>query len=140
MNLSLLHENFIRNSFPTALGKLPINLKKIERPVIPVDKWEIKGEPKFLTKIFRFQSISARNEFLKFLLKYEEETNHGSSLMIRDEIVKISLRTKNIDEITSLDKEYASFADETFKDIVMYSGFPKGDLKHEYSSTKRNDK
>ena len=78
--------------------------------------------------------------FLKFLLKYEEETNHGSSLMIRDEIVKISLRTKNIDEITSLDKEYASFADETFKDIVMYSGFPKGDLKHEYSSTKRNDK
>jgi pterin-4a-carbinolamine dehydratase len=140
MNLSLLHENFIRNSFPTALGKLPINLKKIERPVIPVDKWEIKGEPKFLTKIFRFQSISARNEFLKFLLKYEEETNHGSSLMIRDEIVKISLRTQNIDEITSLDKEYASFADETFKDIVMYSGFPKGDLKHEYSSTKRNDK
>lgn len=140
MNLTLLHENFIRNSFPTALGKLPINLKKIERPIIPVDKWEIKGEPKFLTKIFRFQSISSRNEFLKFLLKYEEETNHSSSLMVRDEVVKISLRTRNIDEITSLDKEYATFADETFKDIVMYSGFQKGNLRDEYSSTKRNDK
>ena len=140
MNITALHENFIRNSFPTALGKLPVNLKKIERPVIPVDKWEIKGDPKFLTKTFRFQSISARNEFLKFLLMYEEETNHGSSLMIRDEIVKISLRTKSVDEITSLDKEYASFVDETFKDVVMYSGFPEGDLKNGHSSSKRNDK
>jgi pterin-4a-carbinolamine dehydratase len=126
MKLAKIHENFIRESRETILwNQLPIKAKDIETPIVPVERWEIRGDPKFLTKIFRFQNLSERNEFLKFIFNYEKETNHGSSLLIRDEIVKISLRTKGVDEITSLDKEYAKFADETFKDVVIFSKISK---------------
>jgi pterin-4a-carbinolamine dehydratase len=126
MKLAKLHESFIRNSHSTLLrNQLPIRAKDIETPIIPVEKWEIKGDPKYLTKLFRFQNLNERNEFLRILFAYESDTNHGSSLFVRDEIVKISLRTKGIDEITSLDKEYAKFADETFKDVVIFSKISK---------------
>jgi len=126
MKLSKLHENFIRDSKTSLLrNQFPIRAKEVETPVVPVERWEIKGEPKFLTKLFRFQNISERNEFLKVILSYELETNHGSSMLIRDEIVKISLRTKDIDQITSLDREYAKFADDVFKDVVVYSKISK---------------
>jgi pterin-4a-carbinolamine dehydratase len=123
MKLTQLHENFIKGSMaPMPWGHAPIKATKSMPPIIPVEKWEIKGDPKFLTKTYRFQSTRARNEFLKILLGYEEESNHGSSMMIRDEIVKISLRTKTVEEITSLDREYAKFADDAFKDVIIFSG------------------
>lgn len=126
MKLSKLHENFIKESQTSFLrNNLPVRVGDIETPVVPIEKWEIKGDPKYLTKIFRFQNLNERNEFLKIIFDYEAETNHGSSLLIRDEVVKISLRTKGIDEITSLDREYAKFADESFKDVVIFSKISK---------------
>jgi len=126
MKLVKLHEDFIKSSQTSLLGnRLPIRPLEVEVPIVPIERWELKGDPKYLTKLFRFQNLNERNEFLKILFMFEKETNHGSSLHIRDEIVKISLRTKGVDEITSLDKEYAKFADETFKDVVIFSKISK---------------
>jgi pterin-4a-carbinolamine dehydratase len=39
-------------------------------------------------------------------------------MIIKEETIQVELLTKNVEQVTELDKEYAKYADDVFKDIV----------------------
>ncbi len=119
MKLKKLHESYIEASRrPMSLGRLPIDPKKVELPVVPMEKWVLKGDPKKLVKTFRFRRPGDRNMMINALLEYEEEVKHNADMIIKEETIQVELLTKNVEQVTELDKEYAKYADDVFKDIV----------------------
>ena len=119
MKLSLLHESFIDKARrPMSFGKLPIEPLASGVSIIPVDRWETVDSPKRLRKKFKFMSNSDRNTFVSELFEYEKKVGHHGVITIDESEVTLDLRTKDIDQITELDKEYSKYADILFKDIV----------------------
>jgi pterin-4a-carbinolamine dehydratase len=122
VKLKKLHESYIEASRrPMSLGRLPVDPKKVELPVVPMEKWALKGDPKKLVKVYRFRRPGDRNMMIMSLLEYEEEVKHNADMIIKEETLQIELYTKNVDIVTEVDKEYAKHADEVFKDIVYTS-------------------
>lgn len=100
------------------LAKLPISPLKSEAPIIPMDRWELKGDPQALVKKFTFRRMTDRTLFINQVLLYEEETNHNATIVIDGENVYVRVLTKHLDQVTEVDREYASFVDSAFKDVV----------------------
>lgn len=97
-------------------GRLPVMPRGKDVPVIVTDKWrKIDG---CLVKTYQFSALELRNDFIRQILGHEEEVQHSAKITIEENSVTISLRTKDIDQITELDKEYARWSDELFKDVV----------------------
>lgn len=117
--LQRLHEEFIDHARrPMTFGRLPIRPVKGDVAIVPVDRWETTKDPVRMKKTFKFFDNELRNFFVKKLFEYEIETQHNSNLNIDEGIVSITLYTKDIEQITDLDKEYAKFADLLYKDVV----------------------
>jgi pterin-4a-carbinolamine dehydratase len=122
MTLKKLHESFIeRSERPMSFGNLPVEPKKSVVPIIAIERWQKIG--KCIVKTFMFMEQSQRNDFIKALLDYELQVQHNASMTINESNVELTLCTKDVDEVTSLDKEYASFADTVFKDVVRSSAW-----------------
>lgn len=119
MKLAQLHESFIGNARrPMSFGKLPIVPLESGAAIIPVNKWETIESPKRLHKTYKFFSKEMRNNFVASLFEYESKTQHHAMITINEDEVTLDIRTKDLDQITELDKEYALFADVLFKDMV----------------------
>lgn len=118
MNLKQLHEEYIAVARrPMQFGKLPIVAKNVELPIIPTERWVRSGDPKVLTKTFKFRRHNDRDAFVMFCFKYEAEVGHHARLIIEADSVKVELKTHGVDQVTELDKEYATFCEHTFKDL-----------------------
>lgn len=117
MSLKKLHEEFIEKANrPMSFGALPIEPKEAEVPVIAVERWrEVEGA---LVKRYQFRRPGDRDRFVMALLEYEHEVQHNARLVIEGDQVALRLVTHDVDRVTELDKEYARFADATFKDVV----------------------
>lgn len=123
MSLKKLHEEFIRNSNVELPGvhRLPIKAVKSDTPLIPQNRWEVVKDSTghaYMSKTFEFLSIHDRNMFIRDMLTYEEEFEHCSSMTTTDNSVTLVITTKSIG-ITEIDKDYARYADETFKDVTF---------------------
>lgn len=119
MKLSRLHEEFIDKARrPMSFGRLPISPLEGDVAIIPVEKWTKVDSPLRLRKTYKFLSSSARNRFVEGLFEYEDRTNHNAMITVDEGQVTLDIRTKDVDQITELDKEYAKFADVLFKDVV----------------------
>lgn len=102
-------------------GRLPIKPVENDLAIIPVEKWVKADSPTRLKKKFRFRSQKLRNEFVKEIFDIEIEKNHNATITIDEDFVVIELRTKDIDQITEIDKEFSKTIDVLFKDIVYIS-------------------
>lgn len=120
MNLSNLHENFIDDARRPMLstGKLPVNKREAEVPVIAVEKWRKVGTKKALTKTYHFMKPQHKVEFVKQIMDLEAETNHQVTLLAEGDKVSLGLLTRGVEQVTELDREFAKQADEIFSDIV----------------------
>jgi pterin-4a-carbinolamine dehydratase len=115
--LRQLHEEFIDKARrPMQFGRLPVMPRGKDVPVIVSDKW--KKADNTLVKTYRFLSVELRNDFVRQLLAYEEKVGHHSTMTLQSDTVTLTLQTHDIEQITELDKEYARWADELFKDVV----------------------
>jgi len=122
MRVSSLHEVFIEKARrPMTFGRLPIKPVENDLAIIPVEKWVKVDSPPRLKKKFRFRSQKLRNEFVKEIFDIELEKNHNAAITIDEDFVVIELRTKDIDQITEIDKEFSKTIDVLFKDIVYTS-------------------
>ena len=118
--LQVLHEEFIEKARrPMTFGRLPINAKEVELPVVPMNKWTKEGDPKALKKTYKFRRPDDRNNFIRELLEYEEEVEHNADISISEDSVTLKIYTKDIKQITEIDTEYAKFADSLYKDITI---------------------
>ncbi len=129
MKLINLHEVFLDAARRQInFSKLPIEPLKNGAAIISVDKWEKVLSPIRLHKTFRFVSQEKRNEFIQELFEYEAKTQHNATIIIDENNVTLDIRTKDVDQITELDKEYAKFADVIFRDIA----YSRSDTDNEF--------
>lgn len=118
-HLKRLHESYIDKARrPMAFGKLPIAPLASGVAIIPVDRWETVDSPKRLHKAYKFISNNLRNAFVEGLFDYEKKIGHNAKITVEEYKVTLDVYTKDIDQITELDKEYAQYADVLFKDTV----------------------
>ena len=103
---------------------MPVTVKQAEAPVIAVERWKKVGQPATLTKTFHFRRSGDRNLFVTAILQYEEEIQHHAMMQLDEDIVTISLITKDTEQITEIDKEFARYCDVVFKDIVYMPDVP----------------
>lgn len=121
MSLKLLHESFIaKANRPMQFGKLPVDPKEAEVPVLAVDRWRRSNGA--LTKTYSFRRTGDRERFINSLLDYELDVQHNAVMTVDGPNVSLRLTTHDINDVTELDKEYAAFADVSFKDIVYSTG------------------
>lgn len=117
--LSQLHEEFIDKARrPMTFGALPVVSVNRDVPIIASNKWEKVESPTRLRKKFQFMSQEDRNTFVRELLDYEDEVKHNATITVQEDEVVLDVRTKDIDQITEIDKEYAKHADELYRDVV----------------------
>ena len=122
MKISQLHEEFIDKARRSMLfGRLPIKPLESGVAILPSEKWEKLESPLRLRKRFSFMSQEKRNLFVVELFEYETKTGHNATITIEEDRVILDVRTKDVDQITELDKEYAKFADILFRDVVYSS-------------------
>jgi len=116
-HLARLHEEFIDKArLPMNFGKLPVMPRGADVPLIPVNKW--LKESNLLKKKYEFRLKSQKREFVTEILDHEEEVGHSPLLTIEEDSVTVTLQTKDIESITELDKEFAKWLDELYKDVV----------------------
>ena len=117
MKLRQLHEEFLnRARRPMDFGRLPVMPRGRDVPLVPSARWEKSNNS--LVKTYEFISKDLRNDFVRQILMHEEDVGHYALITIREDTVMLVLQTKDVKQITELDKEYASVADELFKDVV----------------------
>lgn len=102
----------------TSFGDIKPIEPKTRKVIIPQDRWLQNQEAKTLEKTFMFKSIEKRNIFLERLLVYEKNKKHNARILIDEFIVKIKLHTKNIKDVTELDREYANYVDSVYRDVL----------------------
>lgn len=97
--------------------------ENIELPVQPVEsKWEIKENPERLVRTFSFDDLTSRNWFLSEILENEKSNKHYGKILVSGLEVKIEVNTHDLDRITELDQEYASYCDEVMGDVDFIVG------------------
>jgi len=118
-HLKTLHESFIDKARrPMIFGKLPIAPLSSGAAIIPVDRWETVESPKRMRKTYKFISNELRNAFVESIFDYEKKVGHNAKITVEEDKVTLDVYTKDVDQITELDREYAEYADVLFKDIV----------------------
>lgn len=114
--LMLLHEDFIKQAKRPMFGGLPITPKMSEVPVFPMERWQdVDGT---IIKRYQFRRPADRDRFILTLLQYEADVQHHADLHVKEGSVQVSLFTKDLDKVTEIDREYATFSDMTYRDIV----------------------
>jgi pterin-4a-carbinolamine dehydratase len=123
MTMSSLHRGLITEAHADLPDqhRVPIKARTPVAPVIPQDRWEMRkdsGDLTLITKTFRFARSNDRNEFIRDILRYEEEFEHRAVITIDEGNVTLALTTKGVG-VTEVDNEFATYADETFKDVTF---------------------
>jgi pterin-4a-carbinolamine dehydratase len=118
--LTALHEDFIKNANQQMLfGRLPISAKQAETPILAKERWRILDG--YLVKKYIFRVPQDRNRFIIGLLNYEQEVGHNALLMACEGEITIKLITQDVNKVTEIDKEYASYCDVLYRDVVYSS-------------------
>ena len=85
-------------------------------PLIAMDRW-VPIDRKFIKKRFAFREHDLRDRFLIDLLAYEKEHGHRARIAFDDLFVDIEVGTKDVERVTELDKEYANYCDQAYREI-----------------------
>ena len=116
-HLKNLHEEFIDTARrPMNFNRLPVIPTYSDTPIIPTNRWATIQNS--LNKTFSFRLKEQKNDFVRQLLIHEEEVGHYATITITKDDVALKLSTGDVDKVTELDKEYARWADELYKDVV----------------------
>lgn len=97
------------------MGKLPIDPKESESPIVVGSRW-MKSE-NVLVKTYSFRRPADKRLFVNGLFDYEGKVEHHAEMLIRQDDVTVRVKTENVG-VTELDYEYARFADALFRDVV----------------------
>lgn len=97
-------------------GKLPVQPKEADPPVLAVNRWRIVDNK--LVKTYEFMRMEDKKRFVNCMLDYELKTQHTVFFVIDDRKVTLEINTKDVDRVTELDKEAAKYADVAYRDVV----------------------
>jgi pterin-4a-carbinolamine dehydratase len=96
--------------------KLPIDPVEDYAPLVPVEKWKEKSDPKRLVKTFEFFDEQQRNEFVRLLLDLEEVTQHYVQITLANtgRHVRVTVSTPEAGVITEIDCEFSKSVDDLY--------------------------
>jgi pterin-4a-carbinolamine dehydratase len=95
----------------------------VSLPIKPVatSAWEVVTNPRRLHKTFEFNTHDDYTNFIIELLQYEKSSDHFGKIMCEYPSIVIEVYTHDVDDVTELDKVYATTADQIEEDILSYS-------------------
>lgn len=107
----------------------PINLpvKPKQLPVLPLDRWlmvrdDISNIQK-LVKVYSFDDPNKYSAFLFDIIEYQQMLQHYADMNSEYDSgehkhkLTINIWTRNIDQVTNIDKEFARYCDITYKNL-----------------------
>lgn len=119
---SLMCEYFDSNPTQKELSSDVFGFSSVDPcPIKPFqDKWSVIDNPKRLTRDFTFYDFLEMKNFLNELMEYQEDIQHHAKIIVDHRTVTIEVNTKDLEEITEIDKEYSEFVDMIFRDVGDY--------------------
>jgi pterin-4a-carbinolamine dehydratase len=88
--------------------------------IVPQDRWQlidfVNGE-KALRKTYRFFSVSNRNTFLNELFESDNDVVRSREVKVNKLSVDVILGTPHLGVPTEIDKEFAKFLDDLYRDV-----------------------
>jgi len=92
---------------------------------ISQSKWSVLDGPERLYRAFSFNRFKSLQYFINQMLVYQEKVNHHAKMVINYRSIEITTYTHDLREVTDLDKQLASFADEIYEDVKYFGDFGK---------------
>tara|TARA_B100000287_G_scaffold389345_1_gene399350 strand:+ start:172 stop:594 length:423 start_codon:yes stop_codon:yes gene_type:complete len=86
----------------------------------PVSEWEVVSDPNRLMKRFKMPSYDVLMSFVEEILQYQQDAQHHAKITIEPDEVIIEVYTHDVNDVTELDMEYASSADQILEDVLSY--------------------
>jgi 4a-hydroxytetrahydrobiopterin dehydratase len=83
-------------------------------------EWEVVSDPNRLMKRFKLSPYKRLTQFVHALLDYQEEVQHHAKITIEHDEVIIEVYTHDVNDVTELDMEYATAADQILEDVLHY--------------------
>jgi len=106
----------------TEVSHTPIDRSDV--PVKPVRSvWQVVQNPERLVRPYVFKDAGGLKYFVNNLIDYQEKVQHHANIEIDHLTVVVSTSTKDLNSVTELDKELASFCDEIFEDITFFEDY-----------------
>ena len=98
-------------------------IKSFGVPVQPSQKseWEVVSDPNRLMKRYSISPYEKLVQFIHELLDYQEEVQHHAKITVEYDEVIIEVYTHDVNDVTEIDLEYASAADQIFEDVSHYN-------------------
>jgi pterin-4a-carbinolamine dehydratase len=91
-------------------------------PIIPTSfTWEKVSDPSRLMKEYQFKSHAEMSLFLKDLLDFQQEFDHYAKVTCDYPKVIVEVYTHDVNDVTELDTDYATTADQIRKDATYYT-------------------
>ena len=93
-----------------------------ELPVSPsTSGWKVADRPRRLTRAFEFSDTRRMSDFLGELLAHESETGHHARITCEFPLVTVEVRTHDVDDVTELDRAYATMCDHVYEDVRHFT-------------------
>lgn len=91
-------------------------------PVAPrKEKWTHDRDQRCLTRRYEFESHPHMCDFIRELLRHETECSHYGKILCDFPSVTVSVKTHDVDDVTELDRDYASQCDSIYNDVLHYT-------------------
>ena len=128
MNLRELMNGYLADvestpGFNPLRGVLPEAFIASSQDSLPVEVEEtlcrVEQGPERLARYFDFPTLDLRNWFVAELLEREDITQHYGKLTVDGLSVLVEVHTHDLNKVTELDKEYASFCDTVYDDVQV---------------------
>jgi pterin-4a-carbinolamine dehydratase len=113
-------KNLMENYFNQSIKKSHFGLSS-DVPVKPYkNNWEIKSDPERLSRTFTFDARSRLKDFIDDIFTLEEQISHNGKITIDHDEVTIEVFTKDLNRVTSRDKDYSEFIDQVYENCLFY--------------------
>lgn len=108
--------SYLSTILPKAQALANTDLPPVE---VKEEKWEVveKNGTKRLTRAFKFEDPRIKATFLLELIDYEEQIHHHGKITMFEDRIKIEVWTRDIDDVTEIDLDYANEVDMIVDDV-----------------------
>lgn len=90
-------------------------------PISPhKEKWLLDRDERCLTRNYQFDSHSRMCDFVRELLDHDASCGHYGKILCDFPVVNVSVKTHDVDDVTELDKDYATQCENIYEDVTHY--------------------
>jgi pterin-4a-carbinolamine dehydratase len=98
-----------------------------DTPAGPVEEgqpneWTLLGDPARLVCTFQFDDPSIMRRFVSEVMDFQEDAQHHGKILIESQAVNVEVWTHDINDVTELDREYASELTDIYDDVMGIYG------------------